>query len=61
MGMTVEMNTPKTAPEVKETSTLKKPYHRPVVQVFGKLHLLTQGTGSVNGDGGIGMMQPNKP
>jgi hypothetical protein len=58
MGMTAEMNTFKTAQEVKETSTLKKPYHRPAVQAFGKLHLLTQGTGSENGDGGQGMMPP---
>jgi len=59
MGITVEMNTSKTAPEVKETSTLKKPYHRPAVQVFGKLHLLTRGTGTANGDAGQNMMTPS--
>ncbi len=34
----------------------KKPYTPPQVRVYGKLHLLTQGTGGSNGDGGQGMM-----
>lgn len=37
----------------------KKPYTPPQVRVYGKLHLLTQGTGNVNGDGGQGMMIPS--
>jgi Chaperone of endosialidase len=35
----------------------RKPYHPPEFQVFGKLHLLTQGSGPANGDGGQGMMR----
>ena len=34
----------------------KKAYCRPKLQEFGKLHLLTQGTGPNNGDGGQAMM-----
>ena len=34
----------------------KKPYFRPKVQEFGKLHLLTRGVGTVNGDAGQNMM-----
>lgn len=38
------------------TSQEKQPYHTPTLQVFGSVNTLTQGTGSVNGDGGQGMM-----
>ena len=41
------------------TTPGRKPYKRPYLQTFGKLHLLTQGTGPANGDGGQGMMQPS--
>ena len=34
----------------------RKPYHPPEFQVFGKLHLLTQGTGGTVGDAGNQMM-----
>ena len=34
----------------------KQPYKRPEVREFGRVHLLTQGTGPNNGDGGQNMM-----
>ena len=34
----------------------KRPYHEPVLRVYGPVKLLTQGTGSRNGDGGQNMM-----
>lgn len=34
----------------------KKTYKQPDLRDFGKLHLVTQGTGPSNGDGGQGMM-----
>jgi Chaperone of endosialidase len=34
----------------------KKEYRQPVLQTFGKLHLLTQSSGPANGDGGQTMM-----
>lgn len=39
-----------------ETSVKKQPYTRPVFQIYGRLHRITQGTGSVNGDQGQVMM-----
>jgi Chaperone of endosialidase len=45
------------APTGKSESPVgKHPYKRPEVREYGKVHLLTQGTGPVNGDGGQGMM-----
>lgn len=44
-----------------ELSVDKKPYAKPVFQVYGKLHRVTQGTGTVNGDGGPTMMIPSDP
>ena len=34
----------------------RKPYQRPVLRVFGAVHLMTQGLGSRSGDGGMSMM-----
>jgi len=48
-------NEPKTVPEDKARSTDKKVYQRPVVQILGKLHIHTQGTGGMKGDGAQGM------
>lgn len=42
-----------------ETRAAKRTYQGPALHVYGKLHLLTQGSGSANGDGGQGMMTPN--
>jgi len=39
-----------------ESPVGKQPYKRPEVRAFGKVHLLTQGTGPNNGDGGQNMM-----
>ena len=38
--------------------TPKKVYQRPLLRTFGSLHVMTQGSGTVNGDGGQGMMLP---
>ena len=42
--------TPKTKPKLA--------YRSPALEVFGALHLLTQGSGPANGDGGQSMMRP---
>jgi len=44
------MNAAKNPTDAKEVPTVKKPYRRPVVQEFGKLHHLTQGTGGNGAD-----------
>jgi hypothetical protein len=36
----------------------KRPYQRPVMQEFGKLHRMTGGPSTGGGDGASGMMQP---
>jgi hypothetical protein len=55
----MEMNTSKKATGANETSAVKKPYRRPFIQLFGRLHLLTQGSGPNNGDAGQTMMTPS--
>jgi len=45
-----------TPPVKAESPVGKQPYKRPEVREFGKVHLLTQGTGPNNGDGGQTMM-----
>lgn len=39
----------------------KRAYAQPVLRSYGRLHSLTQGVGSANGDGGQGMMTPKNP
>jgi len=39
-----------------EHRTKTRPYKRPVLTEFGKLHVLTRATGTRNGDGGQNMM-----
>jgi len=39
-------------------TTSKQPYSSPVLQTYGMLHRLTQGSGTFNGDAGQNMMQP---
>ncbi|MGH8105490.1 MAG: hypothetical protein ACREO1_03550 [Arenimonas sp.] len=34
----------------------KKAYASPSLKQYGAIHLMTQGSGAVNGDGGMGMM-----
>ena len=38
-----------------KASAHKKPYHRPTLHIFGSVNLLTQGTGSLMGDGRFSM------
>ena len=52
----MDVKTTKNAPGSSQTVGAKKQYQRPQVQMFGKLHLVTQGTGPSNGDAGQGMM-----
>ena len=40
----------------QKNSAKKKPYSSPSLKKFGSVRLMTQGVGSVNGDGGMGMM-----
>lgn len=54
----MEIKETKGSPESAQTTEARKPYQRPQVQAFGKLHLVTQGTGPANGDAGQGMMPP---
>jgi hypothetical protein len=56
-----EMKRDTSANVMDEAKTVlnKKPYHRPELQVFGKLHLLTRGVGTANGDAGQNMMVPS--
>jgi len=49
------MKTPKNMANGSAKPPGKKPYHRPVIQLLGKLHLQTQGTGGMKGDGAQGM------
>ena len=39
-----------------DTKPGKKLYIRPVLKEFGEIKLTTRGSGTVNGDGGMGMM-----
>lgn len=39
-----------------ETRSARKPYKRPELRDFGKLHLVTQSTGPSNGDAAQNMM-----
>ena len=49
--------TPTHEPSAKpEQPPEKRAYRRPELREFGRLHLLTQGVGSVNGDAGQNMM-----
>lgn len=49
--------TPTHEPSAKpEQQAEKRAYRRPELREFGRLHLLTQGVGSVNGDAGQNMM-----
>ncbi len=43
-------------PETVAQSTQKKTYSSPSLKHYGAIHLTTQGSGAVNGDGGMGMM-----
>lgn len=40
----------------QKTGQKKRAYRPPALQTFGQVNMLTQGTGSVNGDAGQGMM-----
>lgn len=53
-----ERNSKKISTNWAETPSDKRPYHKPKLQSFGRVHLLTQGSGPENGDGGQTMMQP---
>ena len=56
-----EKNVAKTSKELG-LSAKKKPYARPVFQVYGKVSELTNSSGSHNGDGGQSMMiAPSDP
>lgn len=41
--------------KTSSSTAVKNPYQQPHLECFGQLHLLTQGTGSANGDGGQNM------
>lgn len=41
--------------ERSQALTSKRPYRRPNLKVYGRLNLLTQGSGGTKGDGQAGM------
>jgi hypothetical protein len=52
-----ENKTTDQAAEPPSGAKKKKPYTKPVLTEYGKLNLLTQGTGSFAADAGSGMMR----
>lgn len=44
---------------VEDTQLIKKAYKKPDLKTYGLVKQLTQGTGSMNGDGGQTMMVPS--